>query len=166
MTPFHFSEETRLFAKHAEVVNEMRKRFETNLRAFFDEVAAALREREQPGNVRYVVGGGSAYFWLSADADSNAEENAAAWCYWNDPEIVRTGGVTFSVTWKNGSSEQRARIAALADAPALAGFVRKEKPGVWRIFDVRVTWKDDQDPVTATVAVLDPLLRLLLAAQS
>lgn len=165
MTPFRFADEAVLYAQHAEVVEEIRRRFETNLRAFFDHVAESLSQREWPCKLTYVVNGGSAYFWLSREPAPDATNEPAAWCCWRDAGIVRDQGVMMSVAWAKGSSEQRARIAALAGHATLAESVTKTRTTAWTIFDIWIGWSPDDDPVSVMVEALDPLLRLLDGAR-
>lgn len=165
MKSFRFSEETLLYAAHAEVVEEIRGRFETDLRGFFDQVADRLSKCEWPGEFTYLVNGGSAYFWISRESKRDAASEPIAWCAWRDAGIVRDHGVMLGITWAKGSSEQRARVAALADHAALGPISTKMKPAMWTLFNVWISWMPGGDPVSEAAAAFAPLLRLLDGAR-
>jgi hypothetical protein len=110
-----FSKAAKLYAEYAEVVDEMREQFESNISDFLDALRDRLSSEIREGRLKEERGSDGCSWWIESNAGE--DDVAYVWFRTNAPDTVSPGSLEFRVYADEASDDDRRQLATLLGDP-------------------------------------------------
>ena len=143
-----FSAAARLYAEHADVVEQMRKEFEASVAAFLDALRELVSGQFSEGSLHERQTRGYRYWWC-ADDTANYDTHAHLWVDTRKPTLVREGRLELYASAPAATADELKRYAALATSERSTsawapGVPRPGTGGPYSLFSVTIRQVDTQ----------------------
>lgn len=138
-----FSESAVLYARNAALVDEMKRRLDSDLDAFMEAVRSEVAAGVSPHTLRSESTQGYGYWFLSESEDGHREDHPLLWFDLRQVSLVEPGRFGASGCWPRGSEAQLAALADVAGDVAVSHWCKRSKGGKWSAFKVEIDFPQE-----------------------
>jgi hypothetical protein len=150
-----FDPAARLYAENWAIVEAMKTAFEKDIDRFLNAIETEVRSLVDR-KFQTKVTTGYRYWWLGADG-VDRDSHPQLWLEMRRVEIVVPGQLLMFAAWPKANDEQRSRVSAVVNDPAISSFCTPGNGGPWSLLEAAI----DYGPNAMVEPVANSVSRLL-----